>query len=226
MKGINNSMILGINLKSKKNLYDKSKSVLYSPKKNLKNFLDTDNKLNKRKLVKSKSTIKILNYNNLEIINSNKKNRHITPLNFISKKNISIIPLNADNKQKQILNYQNEIGIDKLKEKYMNYLYKKLGFQISNKIDSIKEKKIIQNFINTEMDNKDKIYNLLKKNIYLSEKEMNQYIYEILKFKNTKNKLREIDNNLISDTINQNNLITFEEEENEKNSSLEPIKLE
>ena len=68
MKGINNSMILGINLKSKKNLYDKSKSVLYSPKKNLKNFLDTDNKLNKRKLVKSKSTIKILNYNNLEII--------------------------------------------------------------------------------------------------------------------------------------------------------------
>ena len=219
MKGINNSMILGINLKSKKNLYDKSKSVLYSPKKNLKNFLDTDNKLNKRKLVKSKSTIKILNYNNLEIINSNKKNRHITPLNFISKKNISIIPLNADNKQKQILNYQNEIGIDKLKEKYMNYLYKKLDFQISNKID-------IQNFINTEMDNKDKIYNLLKKNVYLSEKEINQYIYEILKFKNTKNKLREIDNNLISDTINQNNLITFEEEENEKNSSLEPIKLE
>lgn len=68
MKGINNSMILGINLKSKKNLYDKSKSVLYSPKKNLKNFLGTDNKLNKRKLVKSKSTIKILNYNNLEII--------------------------------------------------------------------------------------------------------------------------------------------------------------
>ena len=219
MKGINNSMILGINLKSKKKLYDKSKSVLYSPKKNLKNFLGTDNKLNKRKLVKSKSTIKILNYNNLEIINSNKKNRHITPLNFISKKNISIIPLNADNKQKQILNYQNEIGIDKLKEKYMNYLYKKLDFQISNKID-------IQNFINTEMDNKDKIYNLLKKNIYLSEKEINQYIYEILKFKNTKNKLREIDNNLISDTINQNNLITFEEEENEKNSSLEPIELE
>ena len=86
-------------------------------------------------MVKSKSTIKILNYNNLEIINSNKKNRHITPLNFISKKNISIIPLNADNKQKQILNYQNEIGIDKLKEKYMNYLYKKLDFQISNKID-------------------------------------------------------------------------------------------
>ena len=170
-------------------------------------------------MVKSKSTIKILNYNNLEIINSNKKNRHITPLNFISKKNISIIPLNADNKQKQILNYQNEIGIDKLKEKYMNYLYKKLDFQISNKID-------IQNFINTEMDNKDKIYNLLKKNIYLSEKEINQYIYEILKFKNTKNKLREIDNNLISDTINQNNLITFEEEENEKNSSLEPIELE
>jgi hypothetical protein len=219
MKGINNSMILGINLKSKKKLYDKSKSVLYSPKKNLKNYLETDNKLNKRKLVKSKSTIKILNYNNLEIINSNKKNRHITPLNFISKKNISIIPLNADNKQKQILNYQNEIGIDKLKEKYMNYLYKKLDFQISNKID-------IQNFINTEMDNKDKIYNLLKKNIYLSEKEINQYIYEILKFKNTKNKLREIDNNLISDTINQNNLITFEEEENEKNSSLEPIELE
>ena len=100
----------------------------------------------------------------------------------------------------------------------MNYLYKKLGFQISNKIDSIKEKKIIQNFINTEMDNKDKIYNLLKKNVYLSD--------GILKFKNTKNKLREIDNNLISDTINQNNLITFEEEENEKNSSLEPIKLE
>ena len=120
---------------------------------------------------------------------------------------------------KQILNYQNEIGIDKLKEKYMNYLYKKLDFQISNKID-------IQNFINTEMDNKDKIYNLLKKNVYLSEKEINQYIYEILKFKNTKNKLREIDNNLISDTINQNNLITFEEEENEKNSSLEPIELE
>lgn len=108
----------------------------------------------------------------------------------------------------------------------MNYLYKKLGFQISNKIDSIKEKKIIENFINTEMDNKDKIYNLLKKNVYLSEKEINQYIYGILKFKNTKNKLREIDNNLISDTINQNNLITFEEEENEKNSSLEPIKLE
>ena len=134
--------------------------------------------------------------------------------------------MNADNKQKQILNYQNEIGIDKLKEKYMNYLYKKLGFQISNKIDSIKEKKIIQNFINTEMDNKDKIYNLLKKNVYLSEKEINQYIYGILKFKNTKNKLREIDNNLISDTINQNNLITFEEEENEKNSSLEPIELE
>ena len=48
----------------------------------------------------------------------------------------------------------------------MNYLYKKLGFQISNKID-------IQNFINTEMDNKDKIYNLLKKNVYLSEKEIN-----------------------------------------------------
>lgn len=64
----------------------------------------------------------------------------------------------------------------------------------------------------------------MKKNIFLSEKETNQYIYEILKFKNLKNKLREINNNLISDTITQNKLITFEEDE--KNSSFQPIELE
>lgn len=85
-------MILNTNSISKIKPRNKSKSVLYSSKKNIKNFFDTkDNKLNKTKIVKSKSSIKILNYHHFEILKSNKKNvfyKFINPLNFISKKNI------------------------------------------------------------------------------------------------------------------------------------------
>ena len=71
----------------------------------------------------------------------------------------------------------------------------------------------------------EKIYNLMSKNIFSNNKEIKQFLFEILKYNNLKEKLRDIDNSLISENIIPNKLIIYEEEE-EKNSIYEPIELD
>ena len=65
----------------------------------------------------------------------------------------------------------------------------------------------------------------MQKYIFSNNKEIKQFLFEILKYNNLKEKLRDIDNSLISENIIPNKLIIYEEEE-EKNSIYEPIELD
>ena len=202
-------------------------------------FNSNENSFKRTSMIKSYSTNKLLinqleNSNlsksqNLKSINkSNSAKRIITPLKYISNKNISIIPLKAENKQKNILISQNKelnLGIDKLKEKYINYLQKRFGQDISRNLKDKEENNLINDFINNEIDNDEEIYNMMSKNLFSNNKEIKQYLFETLKYKNLKEKLRDIDDSIISENIIPNKLIIYEEEE-EKNSIYEPIELD
>ena len=244
-KNINNTTIsLNDNLKriKKKTIKtNKNNSVIVSPKKKIrkKMFNSNENSFKRTSMIKSYSTNKLLinqleNSNlsksqNLKSINkSNSAKRIITPLKYISNKNISIIPLKAENKQKNILISQNKelnLGIDKLKEKYINYLQKRFGQDISRNLKDKEENNLINDFINNEIDNDEEIYNIMSKNLFSNNKEIKQYLFETLKYKNLKEKLRDIDDSIISENIIPNKLIIYEEEE-EKNSIYEPIELD
>ena len=65
----------------------------------------------------------------------------------------------------------------------------------------------------------------MSKNLFSNNKEIKQYLFETLKYKNLKEKLRDIDDSIISENIIPNKLIIYEEEE-EKNSIYEPIELD
>jgi hypothetical protein len=227
-------------IKDKSTKSSKSNSVICSPKhKIIKLYNSNENSFKTTSMLKSYSTNKLLNNKidnsnlsksqNLKSINKNNSNkRSFTPLKYISNKNISIIPLKAENKQKQILLSQNKelnLLIDKLKEKYINYLQKKFGQDITKNLKDNEENNLINDFINNEIDNEEEIYNLMPKNIFSNNKEIKQYLFEILKYNNLKEKLRDIDNSLISENIIPNKLIIYEEEE-EKNSIYEPIELD
>ena len=239
----NNTMSPYYNMKRIKNKSTKSiksNSVICSPKnKRRQLFNSNENSFKNTSMMKSHSTNKLLNNKfensnlsksqNLKSMNQyNASKRNITPLKYISNKNISIIPLKAENKQKQILISQNKelnLVIDKLKEKYINYLHKILNQDLSQNLKVNEENNLINDFINNEIDNKEEIYNLMPKNIFSNNKEIKQFLFEILKYNNLKEKLRDIDNSLISENIIPNKLIIYEEEE-EKKSIYEPIELD
>ncbi len=178
--------------------------------------------------------------------NNNKESnfkRNATPLKYISQKNASYAPLNQEkkNKNKFLPNKKNNFtiynnnekimkAVEKLKERYLNYLQRIYGNQnIENNLKAPdskeKENSLIRDFMNSEIKLNDSEY-FIPKDSFISQIEMENFLFENLKYEKIKNKLRIIDNNFIGDTFPSNqNLISFDEEE-KNNSLIEPIELE
>ena len=147
--------------------------------------------------------------------------RSITPLKLISQKSSNYIPSNIINKK----NNEDNINIDKLTNKYINFLQKKYGEQfIDENLLNHQESDLIKDFMNNEIINNNDSEFLISNNHFSSISEMEKFMNEHLKFENIKNKLKEIDNNLIVENF-FHDFITYEEEE--KNFvPFEPIELD
>lgn len=176
--------------------------------------------------------------------------RASTPLKFISHKSTSNYqrPLNHSMKNESILNPNctKVIGkllsktsskkskipastVEKLKERYLSYLQKIFD---KNTLESItppsfseNENDLIREFMNSEIKANDSEY-LIPCESFISQDEMENFFFENLKFEKIKSLLVKKINPGIKDfsvsTVNQ--MLTFDEEE--KNSTLEPIELE
>lgn len=176
--------------------------------------------------------------------------RASTPLKFISYKSTSNYqrPLNHSMKNESILNpnctkviskllskstsKKSKIPastVEKLKERYLSYLQKIFD---KNTLESItppsfneNENDLIREFMNSEIKANDSEY-LIPCESFISQDEMENFFFENLKFEKIKNLLVKKMNPGFKDfslsTVNQ--MLTFDEEE--KNSTLEPIELD
>ena len=147
--------------------------------------------------------------------------RSITPLKLISQKSSNYIPSNLFNKK----NNEDNINIDKLTDKYIHFLQKKYGEQfIDENLKNYQESDLIKDFMNNEIINNNDSEFFISNNQFSSISEMEKFMNEHLKFENIKNKLKEIDNNLLVENF-FHDFITYEEEE--KNFiPFEPIELD
>ena len=221
-----------LNKRNQKNNINNNKS------KSINKFIENSNDKN----FNNNSTQNIFQSKNNNNKESNFK-RNATPLKYISQKGTSYAPLNQEkkgknkflpNKKNNFIKYNNNEkimkAVEKLKERYLNYLQRIYGNQnIENNLKAPdskeKENSLIRDFMNSEIKINDSEY-FIPKDSFISQIEMENFLFENLKYEKIKNKIKIIDNNFIGDTFTSNqNLISFDEDE-KNNSLIEPIELE
>ena len=217
---LSNSIVLNSSNMKKKNslsIINNTNSIKNHNKKIMKRSYSSK-KFSLSKYYNNDSSQKLIFQNNN---NGKSFERSITPLKLISQKSSNYIPSNIINKK----NIENNINIDKLTNKYINFLQKKYGEKfIDESLKNYQESDLIKDFMNNEIINNNDSDFLISNNQFSSISEMEKFMNEHLKFENIKNKLKEIDSNLLVGNF-FHDFITYEEEE--KNFiPFEPIELD